>query len=344
VPPGAPRNALSDGVDYDAIVVGGAFSGAAAALLLRRLVPGARVLVVERQERFGRKVGEATVETSGMFLSRFLALHDHLAREQLPKHGLRFWFSDGPERRLDELSEIGPRKMPSLPSFQLDRGKLDEEVLRRAGVEGCDVLRPAKAVAVELGWPASRVRIETADGVREATARWILDGSGRQTFLARRLGLLEKVDRHPTAAAWARWKGMKDFDSAALQGGDPFCTMLPSMAAARRLATNHFTGYGWWCWVIPLHGGETSVGVVYDKRLFRWPTEGRVREQFRHFVTREIAGLSELLAGAEMDEDDFLAYARWWATPARSWTRSTARASTTRRCRSGRRCRCCATT
>src|SRR3954469_13811888 len=189
-----PPEPLSAGVDYDAVVVGGALSGAAAALLLRRLVPGARVLVVERQERFGRKVGEATVETSGMFLSRFLALHDHLAREQLPKHGLRFWFSDGPERRLDELSEIGPRKMPSLPSFQLDRGKLDEEVLRCAGAEGCQVARPAKVVAVELGWPSSRVRYESAAGVREVTARWVIDGSGRQTFLARRLGLLEKVD------------------------------------------------------------------------------------------------------------------------------------------------------
>jgi flavin-dependent dehydrogenase len=296
-------------VDYDAVVVGGAFAGAATALLLRRLVPHARVLVVERQERFGRKVGEATVETSGMFLSRFLLLHDYLAREQLPKHGLRFWFSDGPERRLEELSEIGPRKMPSLPSFQLDRGKLDEEVLRRAAAEGSEVLRPAKAVAVELGWPSSRVRIETAGGVREVTTRWVLDGSGRQTFLARRLGLLEKVESHPTAAAWARWRGVKDLDSAGLQGGDPFCARLDSMAAARRLATNHFCGYGWWCWVIPLHGGETSIGVVYDKRLFGWPTTGRVREQYRHFVTREIAGLGELLADATMDEDDFLAYA-----------------------------------
>jgi flavin-dependent dehydrogenase len=304
-----PGPRLHAAVDYDAVVIGGAFSGASAALLLRRLVPTARVLVVERQERFGRKVGEATVETSGMFLSRFLGLHDYLAREQLPKHGLRFWFSDGPHRRLEELSEIGPRKMPSLPSFQLDRGKMDEEVLRCAGAEGCEVARPAKVLAVELGWPQSRVRYEHAGATREVTTRWVLDGSGRQTFLARRLGLLEKVDSHPTAAAWARWRGMTDFDSAALQGGDPLGTRLPSMAAARRLATNHFTGYGWWCWVIPLEGGETSVGVVYDKRLFRWPTEGRVREQYRYFVTQEIAGLKELLAGATMDEDDFLAYA-----------------------------------
>ena len=35
----------------------------------------------------------------------------------------------------------------------------------------------------------------------------------------------------------------------------------------------------------------------------------RIKEQFRHFVTHEVAGLCELLAPATMDEDDFLAYA-----------------------------------
>ena len=299
--PGAPER-------YDVVVVGGAFSGAATALLLRRQLPGCRVLLVERQERFGRKVGEATVEISGTFLSRILRMHDHLAREQLPKHGLRFWFSDRPDRPLAEMTETGPTKLPALPSFQLDRAKLDEHVLATAVAEGAELLRPAKVVGVELGWPQSRLTVETASGTREVTARWVIDGSGRQTFLARRLGLVERVDEHPTAAAWGRWRGVTDMDGPEVLGPDPLHPRLPEVTGARRLATNHFCGYGWWCWVIPLAGGDTSIGIVYDKRLFQFPTEGRLREQFRHFVTREIAGLRELLAGAELDEDDFLAY------------------------------------
>ena len=50
---------------YDAVIIGGSLSGAAAALLLRREMPELRVLVIERAERFGRRVGEATVEVSG---------------------------------------------------------------------------------------------------------------------------------------------------------------------------------------------------------------------------------------------------------------------------------------
>jgi flavin-dependent dehydrogenase len=294
--------------DYDVVVVGGAFSGASAALLLRRWAPGARVLVVERQEAFTRKVGEATVEISGMFLTRVLGLYDYLAREHLPKHGLRFWFSDHPERRIEELSEAGPARVSALPSFQLDRSRLDEKVLALAVEAGAELLRPAKVTGVELGWPISTLQLEANGERRTVSTRWVVDGSGRQAFIGRRLGLIEKVPEHPTGAAWARWRGVADPDGASFQGTDPHRPRLPAVAAARRLATNHFCGYGWWCWVIPLGGGETSVGLVYDHRLFQWPVGGRVQERYHDFVTRRIAGLRELLAEATMDEDDFLAY------------------------------------
>ncbi|HVS03296.1 MAG TPA: tryptophan 7-halogenase [Thermoanaerobaculia bacterium] len=293
---------------YDVAVVGGAFSGAAAALLLRRWLPGCRIAVVERQPRFGRKVGEATVELSGLFLTRVLGLYDHLLRDHLPKHGLRFWFAADAGDPLEALSEVGPARVSALPSFQLDRSVLDERVLAQAAAEGIEVLRPAKVTAVELSPAGSRLEVQTADGARQLSARWVIDASGRQTFLGRRLGLVEKVEEHPTAAAWARWRGVADLDGRALLGPDVRRPRLPAVAASRRLATNHFCGYGWWCWAIPLAGGETSVGLVYDKRLFAWPVEGKVEERYRDFVTRRVAGLRELLAGATMDGEDFLAY------------------------------------
>src|SRR5438034_10215466 len=50
--------------DYDVVIIGGAFSGAATALMLKRKRPEARVLIIEKTTEFDRKVGESTTEVS----------------------------------------------------------------------------------------------------------------------------------------------------------------------------------------------------------------------------------------------------------------------------------------
>lgn len=291
---------------FDVVIIGGAFAGASSALLLRRWLPGKRVLIVERQARFTRKVGEATVEVSACFLHRVLGLYDHLSREHLPKHGLRYWFSDGCPRQLSEMTEIGPRDIPHLPAFQLDRSKLDEHLLALAGSEGCEIWRPAKVVAIDHGWPQSRVRLSVDDEERTVTTRWVIDASGRQSFIARRRHLHEAVPQHPTTALWGRWKNVVDLDGPACMGADPRMAGLQAVPPSRRLATNHFCGYGWWCWVIPLSNGLTSIGLVYNKALFALPDTGKPRERYHQFITTQ-PGLRELVAQAQLDDDDFLA-------------------------------------
>lgn len=302
--------------DYDVIVIGGAFAGASLATLLRRWQPESRVLLVERGSAFRRKVGEATVEVSAFFLHKVLGLYDPLSRGHLAKHGLRYWFTDRPDRQLSEMTEIGPRELPSLPSFQLDRSLLDQDLLEMAVAEGCELLRPATVKDIELGWPQSRLTIENEAGERrELTARWVVDASGRAAFLSRRLGLHRRLDEHPTGALWGRWRGVADIDGPEVLGNDLQRPKLPDIASSRRLATNHFMGYGWWCWVIPLVGGETSIGLVYNKELFEPPGEGSKQERYEAFV-RSHPGLSELLAQAELVDGDFNAYHRlpYWAT------------------------------
>ncbi len=301
---------------YDAVIIGGSFSGTAAALLLRRQRPQARIVVVEQSEHFGRRVGEATVEVSGYFLHQVLGLSDYLEREHLEKHGLRFWLTDGQSRALEDMTEIGADEAPRLASFQLDRAKLDEYLLHLADLEGCEVLRPARVLAVDTvdtDSGSSQVRIESADGEHTLHTRWVLDASGRHAFLARRKRLLQRLEAHPTAALWGRWSGVQDLDgptyTEATADAPP---RLPAVDTQRRLATNHFCGYGWWCWVIPLSGGgtaggDTSIGLVYHKDLFELPGKGSKLERFRDFVTSQ-DGLRDLLASAQLDENDFQSY------------------------------------
>lgn len=301
---------MSEPLDhYDAVVVGGALAGASAALLLARKRPDARILVVEPQQAFPRKVGEATVEASAYFLESVLHLEEHLETEQLPKHGLRYWFADGQPRRFAEMSEVAPRALADVPTFQLDRSRLDEAVLTAAAEAGCEVARGAKVTGWEEGWPESRVTIaqvnqDGEDGCeRTVTTRWLVDGSGRHAFVARRKRLLKRTEEHPVAAMWGRWNGAADLDDADFVAA----TGLPPIGdgVRRRLATNHFCGYGWWAWVIPLSDGATSVGLVHHRDLYTPPGDGTPEERFRAFVAAQ-PGLSEILDGAELA--DFNAY------------------------------------
>lgn len=287
---------------YDVVIAGGAFSGAAAALLLRRDCPQLRVLVIERAEAFDEKVGEATTEMSAMFLTRRLALWQHLEREHLPKEGLRYWFSNAKVMGHATASETGGVVRSTVPSFQLRRDVLDEHILATAAAEGAEVLRPARVLNVSIGEFDQRLTVETADGTREIHARWLLDATGRANLVGRKLDLIERNEEHPTAAIWCRWKNVRHIDELAVKHG-----FAGSNVGSRRLGTNHYTGRGYWIWVIPLGNGETSIGIVFDKRLIDLHHSRNRPDDYVAFL-RGIPSLAELLDGAEPRLDDLRFY------------------------------------
>jgi flavin-dependent dehydrogenase len=288
---------------YDVVIIGGSLSGSAAAILLRRACPGLRILVVERAARFGRRVGEATVEVSGFFLGRALGLANFLNETQLLKQGMRFWFANEETATLDAASEIGPRYHVRLPAWQLDRSVVDEELLRRAAAYGIEVRRPAQATDVQLregGEQIVTVRDET--GATDVRCRWVIDASGVAAVLARKQGWLRSNTEHPTASAWARWRRVKDWD------GSELAEKFPQWAAvcygSRNTATNHVVGDGWWSWWIPLKGGDVSVGVVFDQRLVTFPNhEGKIGDRLKQFLSQHPVA-AEMLEEAEWIDGD----------------------------------------
>jgi flavin-dependent dehydrogenase len=260
---------MDETLSYDVVVTGGAVAGASTAILLKRRIPGVRVLVVEKSDRFDWKVGESTVEVSSYFLTRVLKQYDYLCREQLPKQAFRYWFFNDSVSCLKEASEVGPTQLVRVPSFQLDRAKLDEHLLEVAAGEGAEVWRPARLTGFQLnGESGNTVTVEKADGSRVSVhCKWLVDATGRHAMLARKRGGVTPIESHPTSAIWVRYRGVKDLDGVEVAGTDPADPYARAVLASRRLATNHFTGWGYWIWFIPLQGGETSVGLVWDKRL-----------------------------------------------------------------------------
>jgi flavin-dependent dehydrogenase len=288
---------------YDVVVIGGALSGAATATLLLRSNPGLNLLIVEKSTRFTRRVGEATVEVSAFFMGRILGMTQYLNESHLVKQGLRFWFTNNEVESLDQASELGGHYQVRLPSYQLDRATFDEEVLRRACAAGAKLLRPASVSKVELTPGGEQtVTIRNGEATETVRTRWIVDASGVAAFLARKKGWWRQNTEHPTAAAWSRWKGVKDWDSYDL--AEKYPEWASAVCGIRGTATNHVIGDGWWSWWIPLKGGDVSVGVVFDQRIVNWPqVDGKLGNRLKEFLMQHPVG-REMIADAHFDEDD----------------------------------------
>jgi flavin-dependent dehydrogenase len=287
---------------YDVTVIGGAISGASTAFLLKRKDPSLRVLIVERIDEFDRKVGESTSEVGACFLMRVLNLSSHLGNEQITKSGLRMWFYRNSNDSFTRCAEIGPKHQTRLPAFQLDRSKLDEVVLQKAVAAGCELWRPAKVQDLELGGEGrNKLTIRLGQETREVTARWVIDATGRTALIARKLKLHRTLDTHPIHSVWARFRNTSDLDGADIWESAP--NFVEPCWAMRQWATNHLMGYGWWGWLIPLRGGDCSVGLVYDSRIFKLPPGPNLGERLKSHLMTHPLGKKVLCDAQYIDKD-----------------------------------------
>lgn len=297
------------GADYDVIVLGGAFSGASTALLLKQNHPELKVLVVERQSVFNRKVGESTSEVGGCFLTRVLHLGSYLSAHHYQKHGLRMWFCDGPETPVEECTEIGPKFQSRLPTFQLDRALLDEHVLKLAVEAGADLLRPATIREVTLAEGDANHQVTVSlgkDDTRTYSACWVVDASGKAALLSKKLGLHRTLEEeHATSSIWCRFRNVNTLDSHKSRTMHP--KLMKNVRGLRATATNHLMGRGWWVWVIPLANGDYSVGIVWDRKVFTLPDGGSLLERLRAHILQHPVG-KLMFEDADPVEDDTFYY------------------------------------
>jgi flavin-dependent dehydrogenase len=259
---------------YDVVIIGGGLAGLSLARQLL-LNSGKTILLLEKRAALPmalQKYGEATVQLSAYYFSKVLDLEEHLLREHFMKYNLRFyWTTEGKENsRFEEYCQSYIRNLSNIATYQLDRNKLEAELLRlnlespqftfQPGVNGLEV-------ALSNDGPHS-VSYQVAGEPSSATADWIVDTSGRGKFLAHKLGLTRQNPiRHGAHFFWV--EGLVNIDK--LTDLSPKEIRLKKDRAAIGhlpfwLATNHFCGEGFWFWVIPLQG-KTSLGLVYDNRL-----------------------------------------------------------------------------
>ena len=258
--------------NFDVLVLGGGLAGLTLARQLLMKRPELRVAVIEKRkfpaQEAAHKVGESTVEIGAHYFGEELKLKKHLTDQQLPKFGLRFFFKDS-FQSLAEGTEVGGSEFFSAPSYQVDRGRL-ENFLAEAGTEmgvtliDGGLIREISLDSSEGGTVDTRHEvIYIKDGMKHAvTARWVVDASGRASFLKQKLDLEEDL-QHDINAVWFRLDAKIEIDGWC---EDQNWKSLTGKVPRRWLSTNHLMGPGYWVWLIPLASGSTSVGIVADPR------------------------------------------------------------------------------
>ena len=259
---------MAAGERYDVAILGGGLAGGCLARQLRLEAPALRVLVVEKRRHPVReaafKVGESSVEIGAHYFQKRLGLEPHLRSAQLEKLGLRYFFTRGDNRDVAARVELGPAAFPPVPSFQLDRGRLENFLLRENAALGVTVVDGCRVQSIALDRGGDHhVTIADQDGrMREIAARWIVDASGRAGLLKRQLGLV-RASTHAANAAWWRFRSRIAIDDWSRDSS--WRARVPS--GLRWHSTVHLMGVGYWFWLIPLASGSHSFGIVADAEL-----------------------------------------------------------------------------
>jgi len=296
----------SDTNHYDVAILGGGLAGGCLARQLRQEAPALRVLVVEKRPHpvpeAAFKVGESSVEIGAHYFQKRLGLELHLRSQHLEKLGLRYFFPHGDNRDLTQRVELGPPSFPPVPSFQVDRGRLENFLLQTNADLGATVLDGWRVRSITLdGAAAHRVSLSGPGRTRDITARWIVDASGRAGLLKRQLGLV-RPSTHGANAAWWRVGSRVKIDD---WSDDPaWRARVPS--GLRWQSTNHLMGTGYWVWLIPLGSGSHSFGIVADADIHPFARMNRFERALDWL--REFEPQCAAVAEAHASElEDFLA-------------------------------------
>jgi flavin-dependent dehydrogenase len=234
---------------YDAIVIGGGPGGSTVATALSR--KGRSVLVLEKT-RFPRfHVGESLLPYSLEIFDR-LGVHEKIrAAGYQEKWGAYFWNGETGGTRAVVFGNASNDRHPM--AYQVKRADFDKLLLDHSASCGAEVREETRVeeVLFEEG-RAVGVRVANGTGrAEEIRSRVVVDASGQDALLSRRLGIREFDRNLKRAALFAHYENVPRPEGRA--AGD---ILLP-------------VENGVWYWLIPFSDGTTSVGGVFEPELLR---------------------------------------------------------------------------
>jgi len=248
----------------DVLIIGGGLSGLTLAIQLKRKNKQLTILVVEKSvhpaPHAAHKVGESSVEIASHYFEKILGLTSQLENE-LPKLGLRFFYTQGDNSNITRRIELGPNNFPAAKSYQLDRGNFENALAEECIRLGINFQDNCQVKKITLGKNKHQIRLIQQEQTSLVQAKWLIDASGRMSLLKRKLKLT-KPAYHDVNASWFRINHKIKVDDWSTDK-----SWQMRVKASRHLSTNHLMGHGYWVWLIPLSSGATSIGIVADAKI-----------------------------------------------------------------------------
>jgi flavin-dependent dehydrogenase len=235
----ARNPAPSPAATCDVLVIGGGPAGATLSAFLTQR--GHRVVVLEKDRHPRFHIGESLLPMNVPLFER-LGVLDEVKKIGLPKYGAEF--NDQGKTLTWYFKDALVKNRAN--TYEVRRSEFDQLLIAHTRKQGTEVREGMRVTEVEFrpGHTSLVTARDEAGGTSRWQAKYVVDATGRDTFLSNRFRFKQRNPAHNSSAVFGHFSGVPR--RAGLDEGN---------------ISIYWFEHGWY-WMIPLRDGAMSVGAV----------------------------------------------------------------------------------